>query len=129
MIRWLNSSILRFFRQSRPFSHAKHRAQGKWSQLSLMETGESRCRFRFSRSDVTASPSAVSSSAARVQGPGGSSPQVGRWASTAVSGMKFSAAMARQRAKAARRWQRAALMQPNSPATVPVSSSVQRKPA
>ena len=35
---------MRFFRQGSPFSHAKHSALGKWSQLSLMETGES-CRL------------------------------------------------------------------------------------
>ena len=92
-----------------------------------METGEI-CRrlARNSLRDIQM-PRATKSSADAVHGAGESTP--GGEESGATSSAASSTVMARQSAKAKRRWQRAALMQPNMPAIVPISSSVQMRPA
>ena len=127
--RWLSSSIFRFFRQGWPFSYAKHSALGRWSQLSLMETGEI-CRLLLCHSVKDAKRlSAVRDNAAAVHGTGARVSLPGRRESNTASTAKSSEAIARQAANAKRRWRRTALMQPNRLAIVPVSSTVHIKPA
>ena len=104
-------------------------ADGKWSQLSLMETGES-CRLLLRRNRSSEERlSTVRSSAAAVHGAGESAALSGSRESNIASAAKSSETMVRQIANTKGRWQRTALMQPNRPATVPLSSNVHIKPA
>ena len=94
-----------------------------------METGES-CRLLLRRNRNSEERlSTVRSSAAAVHGAGESAALSGSRESNIASAAKSSETMVRQIANTKGRWQRTALMQPNRPATVPLSSNVHIKPA